>query len=351
MSSIFVNAIVQAVIYAIFSVTTFRDLIIYSSKAINFDVYQRRYLLYIILILLILCATRIGCSVIMIVSNFNGYSIPLYSAVTALEFVGNGILLLLFLVILWLLLPTDLSSDWFRFPIISGFILTSITFILVIVAAILYDWKTSILRSSPYGGVITRTIYGYNSACANLYFASSIIYVFCFTLIAIQSLINFIFAEKSTVTSSHSLIAFTIFPSLIFLLLRTIFSILSTSNGNIYFSYWTIAGKTSYFIGMELFPEIMIFLSVHAFLLIMFDNRYLESLGLDRFMKKRGYILSTNQMDAHYTSYDNSENYRYSSGVSEQSINEQPEIISDKNSGEFYENKQIPPYEEVKPSY
>ncbi|GME89513.1 unnamed protein product [[Candida] boidinii] len=272
------NGIAQLVFYLIFTGFIVYDFIVYLPIRSKFPRLQNLYLLGVLSSIAFVCFWRIINSAITISFENIDATDSKVAAVICFEYFGLAFYLLAFLFITLFLLPTQLANKLYLIPIYVAIGFLALGFILNIAGAGTYTSNTTSVYSYWY-------TYYYSSHSVDLYKATSAFYFITFFAIVAQSIIDFIFADSSVIANSPTLLALIIFPTLLFLLLRSIFGLLTASDANVFVTLWTILGTGSHFGGMELFPEIMIFIGLQAFLFFVAYDDYVEKAGLSKIMK------------------------------------------------------------------
>ncbi|GME67159.1 unnamed protein product [[Candida] boidinii] len=275
------NGIAQLVFYIIFTGFVVYDFIVYLTIRSRFPRFHNLYLLGVLGSIAFVCFWRIINSAVTISFQNNDASDSKVAAIICFEYFGLAFYLLAFLFITLFLLPTQLANKAYLIPTYVSIGFLSIGFILNIAAAGTYNSDSTTTNTYWFYS------YDYNSHSVHLYEATAAFYFITFFAIVAQAVIDFIFANSSVVVNSPTLLALIIFPTLFFLLLRSIFGLLTASDHNVFLTSWSVLGSRSHFGGMELFPEIMIFIGLQTFLFFVAYDSYAEKAGLTKIVKGR----------------------------------------------------------------
>ncbi|OWB55934.1 hypothetical protein B5S28_g1822 [[Candida] boidinii] len=327
-----VNAIVQIVVYSIFLILTVLGLVIstgFPKKEIVKSQRINKQLIFIILfIVLFICCIRIINGRITLVYENNDLNSDELTVTIFFEYLGNALYLLIYSMIAkFSQLPISnrrrrrrrrrqmssrqreevdnptvekSKSNTSRNKIIYNipWILSLITLISGIILSIAgaatyrkadlgnYQWKSNLPSNTIFKTPEQANKYDYYMKTIKIFKTFGSLYFITFFLIIFQLIINL---NIKNTKINKSLIIFTIFPILPFLFLRTLFSLLESIE-EIDTPSWSIVGSSqtasANYGGMELFPEILIFIGIQIFLFFYSNQRFLQKFGLTLYFPK-----------------------------------------------------------------
>ncbi|OWB82257.1 hypothetical protein B5S33_g881 [[Candida] boidinii] len=329
-----VNAIVQIAVYSVFLVSTVLGLAIATgfpkreitkSKKIN-----RNLIFTILFIVLIICCIRIINGRIALVHENNDLNSDELTVTIFFEFLGNALYLLIYSLISKFLQLSNSSrrrimrrsrgskssrsrsgrknegqetlhkSKSFKVKIIYNipWFLSLVTLMSGVVLSIAgaatyrkadlgkYQWESNLPPDTIFKTPAQASKYAYYMKTIKIFKTFGSLYFVTFFIIFFQLMIDL---NIKNTKINKALIIFTVFPILPFLFLRTLFSLFESIE-EIDTPSWSITGTSqtacAHYGGMELFPEILIFIGIQIFLFFYSNPRFLKKFGLTLYFPK-----------------------------------------------------------------